>query len=527
MTPYSRIPTRAVIGTALSCLALGAFAIAPAAAETLSFTSDTRNQLDWFKPSIPFPGTTSPSSWTPGGTVRPFAALNFRVRSTGTYTLSAFSGGPAPVGDPTIFLYRSAFDPRQPFNNALLGNDDAVGLNSQIVTTIGAGENHTFVITAFGNVRGTNLASIAGPGGIVLSDAEIATSAQTAAINVSRLFMGSIQRQIWFARGAAFGATPSMAGGERVQLASAAQVAQGTPAPYSRPPSPYPLIGLGTYVWLTGFGGDSLIRHDEKTGGTRVRATTFGGAIGIDTRITETIIGGVAFSVGGSRSRITELSATSDQTAYQVMAYGSWSGTPWYVDGMLGYGYNTFNLSRSFPGLPEVESSPHSHQIMGYVEAGYRFPFGRFSLIPYAGIQWTAVFQRGYDEVTDGTGWIPLSVEGHSFVSARSLVGGRVTATFTLDGIPILSPLQIKPSAYAAWAFEFAGRDRVVFASISGAPNFVSRVDGARPDQHSAVFGGTLDIAVRPSFTVFVGYDGQLGSRTSSHAGTGGLKIRF
>jgi hypothetical protein len=67
----------------------------------------------------------------------------------------------------------------------------------------------------------------------------------------------------------------------------------------------------------------------------------------------------------------------------------------------------------------------------------------------------------------------------------------------------------------------------VVFASISGAPNFVSRVDGARPDQHSAVFGGTLDIAVRPSFTVFIGYDGQLGGRTSSHAGTGGLKIRF
>lgn len=116
---------------------------------------------------------------------------------------------------------------------------------------------------------------------------------------------------------------------------------------------------------------------------------------GIDYRITDALIGGVAFSVatgeadyGGNRGEL-------DDQGFLLLAYGTYYSGAWYVDASIGLGGNEYEQTRFLQcsasqcgqNINQKASADFSgEQTTFAVGGGYDFSFGALSVSPYAQI---------------------------------------------------------------------------------------------------------------------------------------------
>ncbi|MGB1204219.1 MAG: hypothetical protein ACPG5B_01165 [Chitinophagales bacterium] len=77
-----------------------------------------------------------------------YDALDFHVSADGNYTFTVSSVVEGNSGDTYVFIYTS-FDPASPCDNLVVGNDDASGLLSEIITPLVAGTSYVLVTTVF------------------------------------------------------------------------------------------------------------------------------------------------------------------------------------------------------------------------------------------------------------------------------------------------------------------------------------------------------------------------------------------
>jgi len=97
------------------------------------------------------------------GTDVSYQARSFTVGDVGVYTFLMTSNY-----DGMLFLYQNSFDPSNPSENALAGNDDLIGTTtSGFNGLLQTNTTYTLVATAYGNgVTGAYSLTIGGPGTI-------------------------------------------------------------------------------------------------------------------------------------------------------------------------------------------------------------------------------------------------------------------------------------------------------------------------------------------------------------------------
>lgn len=274
--------------------------------------------------------------------------------------------------------------------------------------------------------------------------------------------------------------------------------------------------------WVSGFGGGGTLFGNGDT-----HRIGFGGggiAAGVDYRFSPALQAGVAAAYARSAFGTSGISGSGGLDSFTIGSYAGYAAGQWYIDGAVGYSYNSATVNRSISFLGIMPRAPFSypvaHAFLSRAETGYRFPLDdRAAATPFASFQGIVVGQGSFAEA--GAGAVGLSVHTHTAARALSTLGAELSYDLPL-GLAV--PLGL--SARAGWAHDFASVTRNVTANFEGTPDASFTVNGARWPRNAAAVGVRCSLPLQPA-NLFIRYDGTLASGASIHSATAGVLIVF
>ncbi len=265
--------------------------------------------------------------------------------------------------------------------------------------------------------------------------------------------------------------------------------------------------------WLQGFGTSAQISGDGNAAGSDYRQG--GVAVGLDLGSDET--GVVGISNGNSFLSFGQDNGSfGNMNSHHFGLYGVRQMDPLYVLGSTSYGYSDIDMTRTVPG-GTVQGSPVAHQIGAYAETGLSLDGTFFRIQPLVALQYQLFSQQSFSE-TGGPG--ALNVAGQQANSLRTHLGARMSFSELQDS----SGRLWTPYVHARWVAELLDNDRLVNASIIGAPaggSFVTAGNGL--GHHFAVIGTGVNVELTDHWSLFSNYDLQAGGGLTAHTGSGGL----
>ncbi len=277
---------------------------------------------------------------------------------------------------------------------------------------------------------------------------------------------------------------------------------------------------LDNGFWLQGFGfqGD----QDRRKGVDGYQADAGGIAFGGDTLVNPDLRVGLAFSYGNTSVDAEGVNQgnTTDLDSYQALAYASFLGNGWYLNGSLGFAKHEFD-TRRLVTVPLSEILTGSHDAWQYsakVDAGYPFKMGNsLTLIPMASLAYSYLDQDGY---TEKGGAAALSVKDVNTDSIRTGLGAKALVTLS-DSREIKAVLEGR----AMWFHEFGDDSQDTTASFAaGGGAFTT--NGVELDRDAFNVGASLQIAGKNSHqSLTLSYDAEI--KDEYFGQTAKLQARF
>ena len=327
----------------------------------------------------------------------------------------------------------------------------------------------------------------------------------TANIANGLLFMNVVGQQMAAAR--------SSGGGGRVALALACDVAceDEGPSPWS--------------LWGSGLGGTGSVAGNGNSSTVTYNAGGF--ATGIDFRADPRFLVGLGLGFVSGNQWANGFNSRGTTNSYQGSVYASFTEAAFYVDALAGYGYNENQMSRmiTIPGLQPrtARGQTGADQFLAQVETGYKIGIyapAAATLTPFARFQTSTVTQANFTET--GANSLNLNVAQQTTKSMRGTLGvelaGAVDAGWR-DKLAVQFRL--------GWVHEYADTSRPVTATFAGAPSAAFTVFGAAPQRDSAVIGFAASTAIADSTSLYLRYDGEVGTGTDSHSISAGFRISW
>jgi len=274
-------------------------------------------------------------------------------------------------------------------------------------------------------------------------------------------------------------------------------------------------------VWMQGFGGAST--QGERQGIDGYSASGGGVAVGADKLWTESLRVGAAFSY--AHTDVSDNGVTSGNSmninSYMGTLYGSYQGSPWYVDGALDYGYHQYQSTRliSFPGFTDVTNGSHNgYQYTARFLAGYPLPLEPALLTPIAGVNYTHLDQDGYAE--SSSNGAALAVGSQSNNSVKSTLGTKISTNVAVDSYNFV------PEATLVWDHEFVSKAlQTTNSYVAGGSSFVTT--DVKPILDTAHIGFGLTTKATDDLTISVRYGLDLGASYVSNMGLVQARLDF
>ena len=352
---------------------------------------------------------------------------------------------------------------------------------------------------------GTYVFTMAGPGAIVLSDAEVATASLQSGQAATRSFLDIVNLNAGYAMAGTV--TPDRVPAGMMLLGMKDGGGAALPVP-SR-----------IQVWAQGFGGYETISGGS-SGASTYSNRGRGLAFGADVRLAPGLAVGVAGAVGSSNYRVRDIDGSGESTNYRVAAYAGWQSQTLYLTGSLGYGRDNVETSRSL-GFSPVVGSTDIDEFLGHVEAGAKLPIGGTMVVtPFVGFQFGRQSLDAFAETSGASGLMPLAIAGQSDWWSQSLLGARFSKVWDIGGA------KLQHTTSLAWVHNFSDTS-TVRASIVGAPTFISTVDGAARAEDLLRIATGVGIDLSASTKLSLSYRGEFGSDTRDQAGHINLSVRW
>jgi fibronectin-binding autotransporter adhesin len=260
---------------------------------------------------------------------------------------------------------------------------------------------------------------------------------------------------------------------------------------------------LGDTARLKG-DGNSATFHDR----------TAGGILGMDYRLRPDLTFGGAFAFTHSHVDLSRDNDSAEVDGYQAALYFAHTPRPFWVNGMVGYGFFDESLRRRLDFGPidrTAQGDRDGHQVMAALEAGYRFSGRGFNLDPYVGLDYAHLYETACRE--SGAGDAGLRVRAQDLDSLRSTVGLRVNRPMSFFS----GSMVVTPELRAAWRHEYLDTDRVTTGSFLGGPGATFSVRGAQPGRDAALLGAGVTAQLSDRVSVRFDYNTILQSRLTSH----------
>ncbi|KQO66007.1 hypothetical protein ASF22_04885 [Methylobacterium sp. Leaf87] len=294
----------------------------------------------------------------------------------------------------------------------------------------------------------------------------------------------------------------------------------------NRAPVPAPRFvetSRGYGLWATGYGQFGSV---DSTANAAGRSETVAGmAGGIDFHPQVGTVLGIAAGYGSVDVGLNRTGERAHTDNAQVGLYGGVSSGALYANATVGYAHAEGRVNRSL-GLAQIQAGGAQGKVSGdqFISAGelgYRFAVAPTTVLsPFVGFQVNTFDQ---DRVREGSvGPLSLTIAAKDFLSARTLVGGRLeTATTVLNGRPV--SFWVK----AAYVHDFADISRTIGASFTPVPTVPFAVSSRRLARDRALVGLGVSTELAPGLAGFLGYDAELASSDTIQAVRGGVRYTF
>jgi outer membrane autotransporter protein len=194
---------------------------------------------------------------------------------------------------------------------------------------------------------------------------------------------------------------------------------------------------------------------------------------------------------------------------------------------LAGYAYSSNQLQRqmTIPGLQQrtANGTTGANQFLGQVEVGYKVPVyapAAASVTPFARLQVMSVNQNGLSEW--GANSLSLNVQQQTTNSLRSTFGADIAGAIALG-----NGRSLDMAVRLGWLHEYAYTGRPITAAFAGAPAAAFTVYGATPQRDAAVIGFSAKTAVSDNASIYLRYDGDIGSGTDNHALNFGVRFSW
>lgn len=269
--------------------------------------------------------------------------------------------------------------------------------------------------------------------------------------------------------------------------------------------------------WVRGYGNmgdrrgnDIATKYDYRGGGL---------IAGFDRKMNDKLCLGAAAGYSYTKVDMDNLSEDGTVASYQGSLYGAYNIDPWYVNGLVAYGYNRYDTSRTiiFGEIARTARADYDgHSLGGYVETGYRLKTKAVNIIPLASIQAGSLWRSALTERDAGT--LDLSAESDRTTSLIGSLGVKLRNEYRIQNGSLTPEIRVR------WLHEFADNDYTLTASFTGYPvsTFSVRGEGAQRDR--AAVGAGLNWEINKRFSLALTCDATLSGDRLEHGGTAGIR---
>jgi outer membrane autotransporter protein len=346
-------------------------------------------------------------------------------------------------------------------------------------------------------------------------------AAQNTAFSAGNMFMNALadQFELWLS-----GERPGVPDGGTLGYAAEPRKAAAFQAMAKAAPAYIP----SWHVWASGFGGSQSFKGDAGAGSSDAHDLTAGGILGVDYAASPELL--LGFGSGGSTSHfsVSSLSTNGDVDGGHVGFYGMQRWGAAYAKALIGYGHFDNRTTRTITGVGPTETATGSFtsdQLGGRLELGRNWNFGKYGLTPFAAVQVSELWQRGYSETSTvaggGPGVLGLNFAPVAVTSLPTFVGAQFDTRVALPNGDVWLPF-----ARASWVHEFRPT-RAITASFVSVPGGSFTVDGARPASDSVKLDLGARVALNSRMMATAAFTGEFSDRSQSYAGRAGVNTSF
>lgn len=277
----------------------------------------------------------------------------------------------------------------------------------------------------------------------------------------------------------------------------------------------------GMLVWGS-FKGMGANRSD---GEQRFSTSGIDGAFGVDRRLNQNALVGVAFGLGSRTSRADDLPGDASIRSASVGLYGSYlSDARWFANGGLFFTNHNVTTERTVAARDvsaRVAGKTSGRTLGLFGEVGQRVLAGGMNVDPFIGMRIASTRLNGYDE-TDrdaGQGNNGLHVGSQVSNSRRAILGLRLWRELVNT-----SGGSVIPSLRLAYEHEFGDTQSSLTNAIYGAPRAFT-VKGVKLGRDIFTADLGADVRVTRQLNVHVG--GNLSLRSGEKAIAGGVTAKY
>ncbi len=349
--------------------------------------------------------------------------------------------------------------------------------------------------------------------------------AQTTALRASNLFTNAIFDQ---ATGVGGGNTVTVTETRPGFMSYAAVPEQNVAGLGTMPLKSAPYAQRRTWnVWASGFGAGDSLRGAAPVGTANQTSSIYGGAMGADYQLGESLR--IGFAVGGSDARfsVTDRATSGQVTGGSVGLYSMAEAGAYYGAGLTSFAANSNTTTRTvggFGGLPaETDRGQFSSQVLETrLELGRRHAIGTGEISSFVAVDVAGLRSSRFNETAiAGPGLLALAVADQNAVSTVSEIGlrykGRIVFGSGMTFIPLIA---------AAWLHEFTPQ-RNEAAQFVNLPGSAFLVQGAQAAADSARVKAGGELGLTPQTALFATFNGQFSQATRLYGGSGGMKWRW
>jgi outer membrane autotransporter protein len=315
--------------------------------------------------------------------------------------------------------------------------------------------------------------------------------------------------RLWLAPGSGAAAAPAALRAATALGTAAAALGSGREDPETR---------FGG--WFDGYGMLGELEGDS--GANDADYTIYGVSLGVDHRLTDQLLLGVAAGYARSGVEFDRPEGSGDADIFQAAVYGGYAVSRLRIGASGRYAYSGVESSREIifgETLRQAEADFAGHDFGARVEAAVdAFELGSFGFQPLAFFDYTHLSRGSYTE--EGADSLDLEVEGEKIDSIVGGAGLRIHWSFDMEG-----GYRLLPELWGRWLHEFGDRDRKIQARFSGASSGGSfTVRGVELARDSGVVGAAWTVIDANGFELSADYQLLLNRNLREHSF--GLQLR-